>query len=159
MEPQGIAELLDRHAIAQVLHAYARNLDANEPARMGEVFTEDCTVDYYGEPTLVFHGLPALQERLTTRMATLTATFHGLSNILVELTGPDEATTRTYVYAWHRTKATTAANSMDFWVWGEYHDRFVRTALGWRVAHRKLVVFGHSGTPLDVRWEPAYRRS
>ncbi len=152
-----LQRLVDRQAIADVIHAYCRNVDLVRPAEVAALFTEDCTVDYgpgLGPPT---HGSALLEERLATGLPRFAATSHHVSNIEVDFDGdadmPTAADTITYLYAWHRYDDDRA----DAHLWARYNDRFVRTAEGWRIATRTLTVAGQEA--FDVGWHPIGRSS
>ena len=138
--------LVARQAIADVVHAYCRNVDLVRPAEIAALFTEDCTVDYgpgLGPPT---HGSAQLQQRLAAGLPRFAATSHHVSNIEVEFDGDDAANTIAYLYAWHRYDD----GRPDAHLWARYHDRFVRTPDGWRIAERVLRVAGQEA--FDVDW-------
>jgi len=144
--------LVDRQAIVDVIHAYCRNVDCVDAPAVARLFTTDCVVDYgpgLGGPT---HGSAALEARLATGLPRFAATSHHVSNIEIELDG-DRARSVTYLYAWHRFPDDTP----DAHLFAQYHDRFVRTDDGWRIAERVLKVAGQEA--FDVAWHPIGRRS
>ncbi|MGH9269847.1 MAG: nuclear transport factor 2 family protein [Ilumatobacteraceae bacterium] len=148
-----LQQLVDRQAIVDVVHAYCRNVDLVRPAEFAALFTEDCTVDYgpgLGPPT---HGASSLEERLATGLPRFAATSHHVSNVEVDFDGADAADTITYLYAWHRYDD----DRPDAHLWARYHDRFVRTPDGWRIATRTLTVAGQEA--FDVQWHPIGRSS
>jgi ketosteroid isomerase-like protein len=150
--PDAVQQLIDRQAIVDVIHAYCRNVDLVRPAEIAALFTEDCVVDYgpgLGPPT---GGSAELERRLATGLPRFAATSHHVSNIEVDVDdGGDAATTITYLYAWHRYDD----GRPDAHLWARYHDRFVRTAAGWRIAERTLRVAGQQD--FDVEWHPIGR--
>lgn len=147
-----LRRLVDRQAIADVIHAYCRNVDLVRPEAVAALFTTDCTVDYgpgLGPPT---HGSAELQRRLAAGLPRFAATSHHVSNIEVDVDDAgDEAETVTYLYAWHRYDDARP----DAQLWARYHDRFVRTVDGWRIAERVLRVAGQQD--FDVEWHPTGR--
>ena len=48
-----VRELVDRQAIADVIHAYCFHFDQNEPERVAELFTANATVDYGPEAATI----------------------------------------------------------------------------------------------------------
>lgn len=146
-----LRELVDRQEIADLLHDYCRFLDVNHPEQVAALFTEDCVADY-GVGLGVIHGRAALEKGVARSMATFEATHHHLSNI--QLCFEDDGSVRgtSYIYAWHRR----SADEPDQHLWGEYHDRFVRTPEGWRIAERRLLAAGHRNFPFE--WTPIDRR-
>ncbi len=91
-------------------------------------------------------------------MADFSATHHHLSNISLRFEDDGSVRGVSYIYAWHRR----SGDEPDQHLWGEYHDRFVRTPDGWRIAERtlrSLFVHGEFLGPDQVRLfaEPAPR--
>jgi 3-phenylpropionate/cinnamic acid dioxygenase small subunit len=128
--------LVDRQAIADVLHAYCRALDEMDLAAIPSLFTADCAVSYGPDPRLETRGAEALAAALA-RLWRWARTSHHLSNVEVEFDGPDAARAVSYVVAWHeRPDGTTAT------LYGIYRDRLVRADGGWRVAERRQEMNG-----------------
>jgi hypothetical protein len=151
IDERELRRLLDRQAIIDVLHAYCRNVDLVRPAEVAALFTNECTVDYgpgLGPPSV---GAAELARRLAAGLPRFAATSHHVSNVEITFDGDDEATTCTYVYAWHRYPD----DRPDAHLWGRYHDRFVRCEDGWRIAERQLRVAGQES--FDVQWHPIGR--
>src|SRR5262249_32188736 len=111
-----LRELLDRRAIAELIHAYCRHFDQNEPELVAALFTEEATVDYGPEfPNIV--GAATIAETIAVGLErTFAATSHHVSNIQVTFDGPDHATGLTYLYAWHRYRD----GAPDGELWGRY---------------------------------------
>jgi ketosteroid isomerase-like protein len=151
-----LQRLVDRQEIVDLIHTYCRGVDLADATSVAAVFTEDCVVDYgpgLGEPT---HGRATIEERLARGLPRFAATSHHVSNIQIEFDASgDGASGVTYLYAWHRYPDHPA--TPDAHLWGQYHDRFVRTADGWRIASRTLKVAGQEA--FDVEWHPIGRRS
>jgi ketosteroid isomerase-like protein len=153
VQTDALQQLLDRQEIVDVIHAYCRNVDLVNAAQIAALFTDDCVVDYgpgLGRPT---QGSRELEERLARGLPRFAATSHHVSNI--EVTFGDDgstASTVTYLYAWHRYPG----DAPDAHLWAQYHDRFVRTAEGWRIRERVLKVAGEEN--FDVDWHPIGRR-
>jgi ketosteroid isomerase-like protein len=154
LDPVALQRLLDRQAIVDLVHAYCRNVDLVDAEAVAALFTDDCVVDSgpgLGEPT---HGAAVLAERLASGLPRFAATSHHVSNIQIEFgDSGDAATGCTYLYAWHRFPDPAQP---DAHLWAQYHDRFVRTAAGWRIAERRLEVAGQEA--FDVAWHPIGRR-
>jgi uncharacterized protein (TIGR02246 family) len=133
-----VRELVDREAIARLVHAYCDHFDRNEPAEVAALFTADATVDYGPEsPTIV--GRDAIASTIAVGLEqTFAATSHHVSNMQLTFEGPDVARGVTYLYAWHRY----ADGSPDGELWGRYHHRFRRTDDGWRIAELVLRAAG-----------------
>jgi ketosteroid isomerase-like protein len=133
-----VRELVDRQAIADLVHGYCYHFDNNEPDAVAALFTGDATVDYGPEaPTIV--GADAVAQTIAVGLErTFAATSHHVSNIQLVFDGPDRAHGVTYLYAWHRY----VDGSPDGELWARYHHRFERTEAGWRIAELVLRAAG-----------------
>ncbi len=147
-----LERLLDRQAIVDLLHTYCRNIDLGQADAAFSLFTEDCAADYGPSLGGAVRGREALRRALgAAATGPIIATRHMVSNIEVVFETDDLARGTTYLYAWHRF----ADGHPDGHIYGQYHDVFVRTDDGWRIAERRLEVAGESGFPLD--WNPISR--
>jgi ketosteroid isomerase-like protein len=147
----GARDALDRRAITSVLYGYCRMLDSLDLERVPAFFTEDCEVVYGPDPRMQSHGAADL-ERALRRLGRFARTSHHLSNVEIELTGPDSATSVSYVLAWHQQP-----DGISRTLYAQYHDRFVRTTGGWRIAERRQLTNG-SDVPWDLPLSEAPRR-
>lgn len=129
----------DRAEITEAMYRYARATDWNEPERHRTVFVEDCVfaTPHSGD----MHGIDAVVAWMESVLPRFDATQHLIGNISIEFAGPDEATAVSYVRAWHRY----VEDRPDLVLWGEYHDRWVRTPQGWRIAERRVRSAGIDG--------------
>jgi ketosteroid isomerase-like protein len=133
-----VRELVDRQAIADLIHAYCYHFDQNEPEQVAALFTADATVDY-GPEAITIVGADSIAATIAVGLEqTFAATSHHVSNIQLEFDGPDRARGVTYLYAWHRYRD----GSPDGELWARYHHRFERTAAGWRIAELVLRAAG-----------------
>lgn len=157
MSDTALRRLVDRQAIVDVIHAYCRNVDLVRPTEIAALFTEDCVVDYGPGMGAVTNGSAELEQRLGRGLPRFAATSHHVSNIEVSFDPDDEAAdsarATTYLYAWHRFPDHPA--TPDAHLWAQYHDRFVRTDGGWRIAERTLKVAGQEA--FEVPWYPIGR--
>lgn len=130
--------LLDKDAIADLIHAYCWHFDRNEPEELAALFTHDARIDYGPEfpPVTGRDGIESAVARGLE--AVFAATSHHVSNIRITLLGEDEAASTCYLYAWHRYRA----NRPDGELWAQYHHRFRRTADGWRITELVLKAAG-----------------
>lgn len=126
--------LADRAAITDLLHAYCRALDEMDLGAIPALFTEDCVVSY--GPRLESRGAARLAADLA-RLWRWRRTSHHLSNIVVRVEG-DRAEAASYVLAWHEAPDGRTAT-----LFGQYRDRLVRTAQGWRIAERTQLMNGN----------------
>jgi ketosteroid isomerase-like protein len=142
-----------RQAIHDLVHAYCRHVDANEPERVAELFFDDCAVDYgpgLGGP---IEGRETLAKTLGSGLAHFEASHHQVSNIEIEFASETRATGIAYVTAWHRFPGDTP----DATVFGQYHDVFERRDGHWGFAERRILVSGEIG--FGVEWNRTARRS
>ena len=146
-----LQELVDRQAIAELLHDYCTFLDTNQPERVSALFVEDCVADYgpsFGGP---IQGRERIERGCARTLAMWAATSHHLSNIRIAFPARDRAEASSYLYAWHKP----LDGGPDFQLWARYYDRLVRTPEGWRLAERRLRAAGQSGREFD--FEPIER--
>ena len=130
---KAVQQVLDIHAIQQLMVRYAERIDANDPEGAAACFAEDGIGKYWGD----FEGRKAIAERLTVILNLFSCTSHHLSNTSIELEG-GQATAMSYVYAFH-----TMADSGEPWhYWGRWVDRLKRTDEGWLFAEREVVGVG-----------------
>ncbi len=142
----------DRQAIVDLLHAYCRGVDSIDDDTLSSIFTRDCVVDYgpgMGGPRI---GSETVVAGLLVGLPQFAATHHQISNVEIELRSADQAFGITYVTAWHRFDDSRP----DAVLMGQYHDRFERTAEGWRIAERSLFVTGQQN--FDIPWRMVPRR-
>lgn len=149
-----VRELIDRAAITEVLHTYARLVDERDFAAVAGVFTDDCLAEYGVREAEILHSSAALADWLRRRLLDGTATSHHISNVQISFADADHAATTSYVYAWHRPPGAAA----DPVILARYVDSFERTPSGWRIAHRRMLAHGLVGFP-DGILRPLSRRS
>ncbi len=130
---KAIQELLDIHAIEQLMIRYAERIDANDPEGAAACYTEDGIGNYWN----VCNGRQEIAACLGKILNRFTSTSHHLSNSIIKLDG-DNATAMSYVYAFHTMVDTR--EPMHFW--GRWVDRLKRTDEGWRLAEREVVTCG-----------------
>jgi ketosteroid isomerase-like protein len=136
-----LQEIADRFEIAEVVYRYSTALDTRDWALLREVFTADGVyrMGVRGE----FTGPDAIAEKLQEVLGRLQATQHLIGNPTIDVDG-DTARCTSYVRAQHyRTGHDTGGNTLD--MGGTYVDRLVRTADGWRIAHRILEITWREG--------------
>lgn len=135
---ESLQGLLDKSAIADVIHAYCFHFDRNEPEEVAALFTADAVVDY-GPEFPAMTGVEVFAPAIARGLAeTFLATSHHVSNITVTFDGPDRARSVCHVYAWHRYRGSGAESEL----WAQYHHDFRRTEAGWKIAHLVLRAAG-----------------
>lgn len=138
--------VVDERDIVRVALRYARALDTKDWALLDEVFLPDSTAVLGGSTLL--DGIEAIRARVRTALEALDASQHLVGNHEVDVVA-DTATHRCYVQAQHVRRA--APGGPNYIVAGIYEDRLVRTAAGWRIAHRTLSVTWTEGNLAVVR--------
>lgn len=128
-----LQELIAVEEIRSVINEYARLVDLNRTREQADLFAADGVADYYGTDVEGRDAIAALLEPAVNRWL---ASCHTISNIQIDVTGTEEATSMCYVYAWHRVEPTGAD---DFEVRGQYHDQWTKTDAGWRIARRTFL--------------------
>lgn len=125
--------LLEQARIQSVLNLYATALDARDWAALDGVFTADASANYgeLGE----FRGRQAIVDLVSHVLNQCGPTQHLLGNYRIAVDG-DSATAACYLQAIHVGLGAHQGKLMT--VWGEYRDRLVKTADGWRIVHRQL---------------------
>ena len=129
---------VDALDIAEVLVRYATGIDRRDWPLFRTCFTDDVLAEYDGIAT--WRGVDEITDSMTTSHADMGHTMHQLSNLAIAVDG-DTAEARSYVDAvLMAADGQTGLNPRGF-----YDDRLVRTADGWRIAHRRFTMV-HFGT-------------
>jgi len=148
---QRLREFVDRQQLWDLLVDYCIYLDRMELESLAALFTPDCVVVYGEGPLFQSSGAMALAVSLE-RMWRWSRTSHHLSNVRITFEDEDAAHVISYVMAWHERHDGSVAT-----VYGQYRDRIVRTAEGWRIAERRMFMNG-SDAGFTVPITPAERR-
>jgi ketosteroid isomerase-like protein len=127
-DAQVLAQLADRDAIRDVVHAYARAVDAKDLAGVAACFTADCAY----EGSLGRGTIAEALATLRTAMERYTVTMHFLGTHAATVDG-DAARAETYAVAHHVRR-----DGGRLVVGVRYQDRLVRTPDGWRIAARAV---------------------
>lgn len=117
----------DRDAIRDLLARYTYNGDRGRLDEMTACFAEQGVLEYLGKAP---QGPPAIRAALLSgaRDERLTFVRHHITNPLIAVDG-DGATARSY-FTVHSNFGPDHS--------GTYDDRLIRTADGWRFAHRRV---------------------
>ena len=136
-----IAELLAAREIEGLMIHYFDAVDALDPFRAVEIFTDDIEGDFMtGHP---YVGREAIARGLGKILIQYERTSHHITNHRATITG-DTATALTYIYAFHRMRG-----SDDTWhLWARHVDDLVRVDGRWLVSRRVL-----SAIDSVPRWE------
>jgi 3-phenylpropionate/cinnamic acid dioxygenase small subunit len=128
-----LQSIADRLEIEDLLSRYAWALDSKDFDGLDDVFTPDARLDYTsagGEAG----AYPEVKAWLAKVLPHFPAYQHLVTNHQITLDG-DTATSRSEFYNPMVTAAGDGTRGI-FFVGGEYHDRIVRTPVGWRIAER-----------------------
>lgn len=127
-----LQRLEDIEAIRTLKHTYATLCDEGYRADpLAALFTEDAIWD--GGVLGRFEGREQIRAFFAGCSKTVSFAIHHLGNPVIEVTG-DEATGHWFLLE----PLVFAKGSQAFWMAARYHDRYVRTAPGWRFAHVRI---------------------
>lgn len=137
--------LLDEREITKLCHRYAMALDSRDWDLLRTCFVDAAVAVYEGIGEC--SGYDAIEALCRSALEPLTRTQHLLGNVDVVVDG-QKATCTCYLQAQH-VKEGTAGGDL-FALGGRYTDALVRTADGWRIAHRTLTTWWTDGNPAVV---------
>ena len=139
--------LVDKQAITEVILKYSRAVDRGDEALLRACYHDDAVEDHGGSflgpaSDYIAAILPALHsDRLMT---------HTVTNILVELEGPDRATSECYYLSFARYPA--AEPPFETLTLARAVDRFERRGGAWRIARRTLRWEWNREQPIAETW-------
>ena len=154
IEQEALARVLDRFAITDCIHAYARGVDRRDWALVRSVYHDDAH-DEHGAYT---GGVDGFIQYLSARHQDIEHSMHVVGQVVIEFIDADSALVETYIINSQRMRSGVlgdrapagielepgdALESVGF---GRLVDYFTRVGGVWRVARRKLVpeVMRHS---------------
>ena len=114
-------------------YAYFRDREEAEP--YAAVFAVDGVFEFRGAR---FVGRKAIRQRLVDAAGQV-VTRHVMSNVRITPIDADNAEATSIVTLYQGDRSTPPIEVPGMLGIGEYHDRFVRTDEGWKIAHRKFV--------------------
>jgi hypothetical protein len=134
--------LFAERACERLIMEYARRVDFGNASGIADLFTED---GRWEGTDLVLDGQNEIREwfsereRLTRRVSR-----HLCTNVMVDLLSPDEAQSLCFLVNYRHDRrgvddGSPAPAEVPKYV-GELHDRFRRTAEGWRFTERRVEV-------------------
>jgi SnoaL-like domain len=145
-------ELAAREAIRQLKARYFRGVDTKDAAVLRAVFAEGAETDFrsespgrdpalrHNDPDAFVHNTIAMLEGVTTAHAGFMPEIEILS--ATEARGRWSMTDR----LWVEDEARSRLPFRTLEGWGVYHDSYIRTEAGWRIAATRLerikVIFG-----------------
>jgi uncharacterized protein (TIGR02246 family) len=122
----------DVEAIKQLKARYFRTMDTKDWDAMRQVFTDDVVIDTSAAGGNVAHGVDAFMDFLRGALEGTVTVHHGHMPE-IELTSD---TTATGVWALHDIVIGLGGMRLDGY--GHYHETYVKTAGGWRIASSTL---------------------
>ena len=157
MKPSAMND--DRWEIQQLLCRWCELVDRHDWPSMGEVFTEDVVGIYNG---MEVPGLATLIESGLANMSreTIARTQHNVLNFRIQVEG-DSARCVTNYYAVHLGAGEFEGQLYS--MWGEYDDKLIRKAEGWRIQRRDYRTFMVEGDDRmtfagrEPDWDKNYR--
>jgi ketosteroid isomerase-like protein len=135
-----LRRLLDERACERLMVDYAWYVDTGHAARIADLFTPDGL--WEGADGGRMEGADAIRRAMAGRQGlTRRTSMHVCTNLRVTLDGPDDATGSCYLLNVRHDdqgEAQLPAPAKVPKLTGIYHDRFVRTPEGWRIAHLRF---------------------
>ncbi|MES2977977.1 MAG: nuclear transport factor 2 family protein [Pseudomonadota bacterium] len=133
--PTPTSSPVDEAACTRLCIAFANHIDARRYGGVLDLFTPDAVLDRMGT---VARGRGAISKFLEARPVAL-ETRHLCTNIEITLVAPDAAVGTCYVL-FFQGSSTDGGSAQAIGPPGvvEYHDRFERTAEGWRISERRI---------------------
>lgn len=142
----------DYLACEQLVTKYAHFIDFGSAGRVAELFSED---GVWESGSTRMAGLDEIRRGFLARQAVSTRTSrHVCTTFALDFLGGDEAEGTVYLTLYRHDapepEPERAAPLSGPFAVGEYRDRFVRTAEGWRIKHRRFspAFLAASGQPL-----------
>lgn len=133
MTPEQVSSHIE---IQQALFKYCRAIDRGDLELLKSVYHPDAR-DAHGAHSGLAHEFA---EKIVTGMDSLGVIGqHIISNVLIELTGPDTAEVESYFQAHHPSPTEDGVIALAFSV-GRYLDRFERRAGVWKIADRRVIM-------------------
>ncbi len=125
-----------RKACTDLVLDYAYYRDRPDAAGVANLFTEDARMTVLGQ---TFEGRQAIHDRIVAG-ADGPIFRHMMSTIRIFPQDEATATGVSYVTVYNAPRGEGPQPVERFAGVGEYHDKFVRTADGWRIAEREFVL-------------------
>jgi ketosteroid isomerase-like protein len=135
---EALRKFLIKDELTTLLHEYCAGLDLMDLDQAVAIFTDDCVVEYGPGEGMSSRGAATLRKDLE-RLWRYRRSSHHLSNIRITVVDDRNAHGVSSIIAWHER-----GDGEEAIIYGQYHDTFVRTDAGWRIAFRKQLMAGNS---------------
>jgi 3-phenylpropionate/cinnamic acid dioxygenase small subunit len=146
-----VLRLMDRTAISELLHSFARALDTRDYQAYADNYAEGGTLelpDPKRPGNKIVLEKAKMLELVPKSLGRYAATHHISANHQIQVEG-DAATSRSYLVAVHVNNDPT-----DHWSLGGWYDcDYVRTGAGWKFSRVRLTPIWVSGKPGEIRPE------
>ncbi len=143
---QGLARLVARDQIHEVLARYARGVDRADADLLKSCYHLDAVEEHGGNFTGNAHEYV---DGAVPRIRAMGPMQHLLGSSHIEFDG-DVAWVETYV--WTFARLTQDGHSVDTFTGGRLFDRFERRDGRWKIAHRRTIFDWNRDTPTSEGW-------
>jgi hypothetical protein len=139
--------VIDKQAITEILLGYCRAVDRRDSDLMRRVYWPDAIDDhavFKGDvEAFIAYAFPFMEGVITQ---------HAITNVMIDLTGPDEAFSECYFSAFHDFPAD-GGGRLERVVGGRYLDLHERRAGEWRIIGRTLALDWYHERPGNSVWD------
>jgi hypothetical protein len=142
-EQQTLSALVDREAMADLIHRFGVVLDEQRFDDLPSVFPEDATITTPGDHA---QGLDAIVAHATRNHTPELRTQHLVTDLVVDLDG-DRAQARANYLGVFAIGSGDPAPTPRFQIGSVYHVELVRTTDGWRLHSMEIVPTWALGEP------------
>jgi hypothetical protein len=139
--------LIDKQAVTEVLLGYCRAIDRRDADLMRRIYWPEAIDDH-----AVFKG--DVEEFIAYAFPFMegVVTAHSITNIWIDLTGPDEAFSECYFQGFHDLPAE-GGGRLERIVGGRYLDRHEKRGAEWRIINRTLAIDWYHERPGNSVWD------
>ena len=134
---EDLERVLIERECERLVTAYCHYVDHDDAERIAELFTED---GVWKSPEATLDGREAIRKAMAERQANAgRMSRHVCNNLLIDIVDEDHAEGVVYLTLYrHDGEEGRRFSPLGSPVMvGEYRDRFLRTAQGWRITHRE----------------------
>jgi hypothetical protein len=145
--PEALQALLDKQAIGETLLRYSRAIDRRDADLMRRVYWPDAIDDHAvftgNVEEFIAYAFPFMEGVISQHVAT---------NILIDITGENEAFSECYFAGFHDFPAEDGGR-LERVVGGRYLDRHERRGEEWRIIRRTLAIDWYNERPGNSVWD------